>query len=426
MGIGENAAGFPTQWGLLERPRVTALFECAVQGSLVTVVAGPGYGKTRAAADFVMGAKARAVWTRIGRIEGSPPLFWKSFARAAGEAFPARSAWLDALGFPELPSKMASFLQMLEDEASDGPPIFLVFDDCSYIADAVGSLFEAIAEARIRNLCLMLVGCGRISAETAGLRSGGLRRIGGDGLRFDGDEAGRLFALRGHSPSDSSLRKIMRHTEGWALALHVLSLEGAGDAERVFAAPESCEGFAAIDDMFSRDFFSAYGTDIRRLLVKLSLISDFPLKILHEALDDRSPAEARGAYAEAAATAIMSNPFISYSQASGLCSIQGMYRRFLSGRQFLLGEGEKARFLLAAGAAPRDGGPRASAGLTLSRREIEVLCELSQGLTREEIANKKYISVNTVKSEIKSIYNKLGAVNRADAVRISTGLGILK
>jgi LuxR family maltose regulon positive regulatory protein len=54
-----------------------------------------------------------------------------------------------------------------------------------------------------------------------------------------------------------------------------------------------------------------------------------------------------------------------------------------------------------------------------------VLTELSQGLTREEIAGHLSLSVNTVKSVIRSVYNKLGAVNRADAVRIATSLGLL-
>ncbi|MDR1566625.1 MAG: LuxR C-terminal-related transcriptional regulator [Treponema sp.] len=61
----------------------------------------------------------------------------------------------------------------------------------------------------------------------------------------------------------------------------------------------------------------------------------------------------------------------------------------------------------------------------LSRREYEVLKGFSQGLTREEIASASSLSINTVKSVIRSIYNKLGAVNQADAVRIATEMGIL-
>jgi LuxR family maltose regulon positive regulatory protein len=62
----------------------------------------------------------------------------------------------------------------------------------------------------------------------------------------------------------------------------------------------------------------------------------------------------------------------------------------------------------------------------LSHRELEVLKGLSHGLTRKEIAGASSISVNTVKSAVASIYNKLGAINRADAVRIATEKGLLK
>jgi LuxR family maltose regulon positive regulatory protein len=69
---------------------------------------------------------------------------------------------------------------------------------------------------------------------------------------------------------------------------------------------------------------------------------------------------------------------------------------------------------------------RPETGAALSRRETAVLIGLSQGLTREEIAEDEGISINTVKSVIRSVYNKLGAVNRADAVRIAAEAGLLK
>ncbi|MDR2072293.1 MAG: LuxR C-terminal-related transcriptional regulator [Spirochaetaceae bacterium] len=64
-------------------------------------------------------------------------------------------------------------------------------------------------------------------------------------------------------------------------------------------------------------------------------------------------------------------------------------------------------------------------GVKLSRREMEVLTNLAQGMTQEEIAGISSLSINTVKSVIRSIYNKLGAINKADAVRIAASLEIL-
>ena len=55
----------------------------------------------------------------------------------------------------------------------------------------------------------------------------------------------------------------------------------------------------------------------------------------------------------------------------------------------------------------------------LTKREVEVLRALSQGLTREEIAVKQFVSINTVKSFIRNIYNKLGAANRTEAISIA-------
>ncbi|MDR2434884.1 MAG: LuxR C-terminal-related transcriptional regulator [Treponema sp.] len=64
-------------------------------------------------------------------------------------------------------------------------------------------------------------------------------------------------------------------------------------------------------------------------------------------------------------------------------------------------------------------------GAELSRREKQVLVSLSQGMTRAEIAAQTSLSVNTVKSIIRSVYNKLGALNKADAVRIAASMDLV-
>ncbi|MDR1909600.1 MAG: LuxR C-terminal-related transcriptional regulator, partial [Spirochaetaceae bacterium] len=68
--------------------------------------------------------------------------------------------------------------------------------------------------------------------------------------------------------------------------------------------------------------------------------------------------------------------------------------------------------------------PKPREAPSLSWRETEVLRTLSLGWSREQIAEKMALSVNTVKAEIRSIYAKLGAVNRVDAVRIALELNI--
>ena len=55
----------------------------------------------------------------------------------------------------------------------------------------------------------------------------------------------------------------------------------------------------------------------------------------------------------------------------------------------------------------------------LSLREKELLENLSQGLTRVEMADTMKLSINTIKSLTKQTFAKLGAINAADAVRIA-------
>jgi DNA-binding NarL/FixJ family response regulator len=52
----------------------------------------------------------------------------------------------------------------------------------------------------------------------------------------------------------------------------------------------------------------------------------------------------------------------------------------------------------------------------LSRREVEVLRSLAQGLTNEQIAQILFLSTNTVRAHLYSIYSKLGVSNRGAAI----------
>ena len=61
----------------------------------------------------------------------------------------------------------------------------------------------------------------------------------------------------------------------------------------------------------------------------------------------------------------------------------------------------------------------------LTKREREVLRNVSAMLNTTEIASQMFISVNTVKSHLKSIYRKLAADHRGEAVRRARQLGLI-
>jgi LuxR family maltose regulon positive regulatory protein len=99
--------------------------------------------------------------------------------------------------------------------------------------------------------------------------------------------------------------------------------------------------------------------------------------------------------------------------------------------------GPRTQELLAARAAVNGRGPFAAqlaaaraavvpdAAVPLSERELAVLALLPSLLSAREIATEFSVSVNTVKSHIRSIYAKLGVTSRREAVLSAHGRGLL-
>jgi DNA-binding NarL/FixJ family response regulator len=61
----------------------------------------------------------------------------------------------------------------------------------------------------------------------------------------------------------------------------------------------------------------------------------------------------------------------------------------------------------------------------LTERELEVLQLLAQGLANKQIAASLVISEHTVKFHVSSIYAKMGASNRTEAVRLGVQQGLV-
>jgi two-component system response regulator DegU len=66
------------------------------------------------------------------------------------------------------------------------------------------------------------------------------------------------------------------------------------------------------------------------------------------------------------------------------------------------------------------------AGQTVSAREIEVLQLIAEGASPPEVAERLFISAKTVKNHLSSIYEKLDARDRTQAVLKGLRMGIIR
>jgi DNA-binding CsgD family transcriptional regulator len=64
--------------------------------------------------------------------------------------------------------------------------------------------------------------------------------------------------------------------------------------------------------------------------------------------------------------------------------------------------------------------------LGITRRELEILELIAQGLSNREIAGKLFVSENTVKTHCSRAFDKLGARRRTQAVQLGKELGLLR
>jgi DNA-binding NarL/FixJ family response regulator len=71
---------------------------------------------------------------------------------------------------------------------------------------------------------------------------------------------------------------------------------------------------------------------------------------------------------------------------------------------------------LGTGSEPAARGQWPGRELGLSAREAEVLALITQGLSNQEIADRTYLSINSVKTYIRTAYRKIGVNRRAQAV----------
>lgn len=63
--------------------------------------------------------------------------------------------------------------------------------------------------------------------------------------------------------------------------------------------------------------------------------------------------------------------------------------------------------------------------LGITEREYEVLCMIDQGLSNKEVAEKLFISQNTVKTHLSNLYVKLDAKRRTQALKNAKDLKII-
>ena len=331
----------PVKRGLLQRPRIDRLFAQGFEHSLVTVIAGVGYGKTQAVASYARNLKRRLVWLRLVSLDNHARRFWEHFVEALADEMPLLASNLSELDFPDTIDKYDVFLRILAKVIYKDAQVAMVVDDYHCINnEAIKGFFDYLIESDLENFCLVIISNEKTSLEGNALRNNtDIFSITAEDLAFTTEEIADLFRLHGTDLPARTLRRIAEDTGGWPLALYLLNMQYQKKEGRSTVG-EVSKCLPMVKSLFEAAFFHDYDDDFKRLLVKLSLCSSFSSDMVKEI----------GGCDFAKAVQCLSNHmFIAYDQAQHVHIFQKMYHQFLTEKQPLLSTAEKGEVYRIAG-----------------------------------------------------------------------------
>ena len=315
---------------MLHRPRLHDLIEKGLRHPLLVMLAGPGYGKTQAMADYLAQCDANVFWLRLNALDNLPAHFWGRLIQVLERAFAGASERLKPLEFPDNLSKFDAFLQFLSNEICREKRAIWVFDDFGEIGERkIKDFFRMLAEVELENFHFVLMSNALDNTESIAFMTSRRFLVLGNDLRFTRDEISSLYRMYDMPLEPGELSSIERYTEGWPLPLHLLVLQRNKLSESAYRDGRLTH--RTISHMFEERFFGTYSKEQQKLLIKLSLPNAFT-DDLARALCERGNFDPE---------MLENHVFIAKEPAMGRYSCHHLYRLFLRKKRHLLNSEEE-------------------------------------------------------------------------------------
>jgi LuxR family maltose regulon positive regulatory protein len=267
----------------LERPHLYRCMEKALGSPLTTVVAGAGYGKTYAVYLYLRRINAYTFWVQMSRRDNLAFRFWENQTGVIASLNPGDSAALRELGFPYTQQHFDRYLAIVKKAMIPGRNYVVVLDDFHLLDSApVMRFVEWGAATPLFNFRIIIISRTEPALNLISLAAKGLvSDITVDDLRFSEQEIDEYYKLQNITMPPDELKQLYQDTEGWAMALSVIAQNtrnSGGDKLNYSFSKIETGAFERIEE----DYFTGIAKDLRKFLIKLSLIERWPRELLEK------------------------------------------------------------------------------------------------------------------------------------------------
>ena len=256
----------------LDRPRIDALLEKAVRNPVVTVMAGAGYGKSRAVYSFVRKFNARAAWIQFSEGDNVTERFWENYVDTVSVINPQSAERLAEIGFPETERAFNRYLEIPRKDVIVSEKYIFVYDDIHIINNKVVLDFiERSISMPFHNITSIVISRAEPQFNFSRLKAKGLvAQITEEDLCFNKDEMIEYLRLLGLRPSMKTTTAIYDDTEGWAFAIHLAALSLRNSRQPDTYIPHALR--SNIFSLIETEIVAGLSAELRTFLITLSLI----------------------------------------------------------------------------------------------------------------------------------------------------------
>jgi LuxR family maltose regulon positive regulatory protein len=417
--------------GMVARPRLLRRIDPAARVALV--VAPPGFGKTTLVAQWAQLCPDPLAWISLDLLDETPEVFWAHVIEAVRAVVPFVD---DAprLALTADPSGWR-FLHLLIGELEGlDRRVVVVLDSLSTLPDRRTADGLALLAERVGDR-LQLVVTARVDPVLPLVRwrtQGWLAEIRERDLRLSDEEALRVAAtFSGLGLPDDVYLGLNRRADGWPIAFHLALVSAQEAAEPEDGLRAMARSDRELSDYVVAEILDRLPPDLRDAVLDLSAADWF---------DPALAVELAGASAGAVVGELRRRRLL-ITDVPGRpdeMRFHPLFRELLDAElRWRDPDRHRAAHRRVADAMRRRqaGGDSvtvasvADASLQLAERltsrEQTILELLPTHLSYGQIADELYLSVNTVKSNLKAVYRKLGVNTRSDAVFAGRSAGLL-